>query len=1040
MSATVFSIPPARPFLPTLAAALLSGELVPGFAPGGDPLALAGATIHVPSRRAARALAAALGEAMGGRSAILPAIRVLGADEDPSLRFDAAAGLGLLPVMDPTERHLRLARLVRQWRRLTALEDLKALGGAEPVLPSSPADALWLARDLAALMDEVEQEGASLSGIETLAPDDLADWWRLTLAFLSIVTRHWPRTLAEAGLTTAARAHEALLAAETRRLTEQGSTGPVVVAGVTSSAPPLVRFMAAVAALPNGALVLPGLDRDLEPEGFAAIGEEGDAAASGHPQDGLKRLLQALGVAREDVRPLGGEPPAPLRAREALVSDAMRPARTTERWAEAPGRHGPQALAAVSLVEAEDERQEALAVAVAMREALSDPNARAGFVTPDRSLARRVVAELARFGIEANDSAGRPLAATAPGTLMKAAVEAALCPGDPIVLVELLKHPLARLGLGAGEARRGARTLEMLALRGTVGLPDAMTLATVFGERRRALEASVEEERLRIARPVALLSQTERDLGGTLAERLAEALRPLAALRGAERLELPDLVPVLVGALEALARDPEGDAGALYAEEAGQAMAGFLSALAGAPRTGFTFAARDVPDVLAALVAGETVRPRGGLSSRAFVWGALEARLQSVDRIVLGGLNEGTWPSGARGDAFLSRPMRLSVALPAPERRIGLAAHDVWMAMGAPQVVLTRARRAGGAPSVPSRWLQRLLAVAGPAEAERLRAAGAVFLAHARGLDAAGPVPRVAPPAPVPPREKRPRSFSVTEVETLIRDPYAVHARRILKLEPLPELMRSHGARDRGSLLHEVLAQAVIGGLDLAAPDAAATLLALARDLFDKAALPPEVDALWWPRMEALARDFVAVEGPRRDRRRVAECGGTLDLADLGVSLRGFADRIDRLADGRLEIRDYKTGSQPSVKQARSLLAPQLPLEAAMAEAGAFEGIDPAPVADLLYVRLRERGMAEERLATEGGRGEPARSAPELGAEALFRFRGLAAHYLSPDTPFRSRARPFKGGDFTGDYDHLARAREWSVGTEDGGEGEGAGA
>ncbi|MFD2238852.1 double-strand break repair protein AddB [Aureimonas populi] len=1031
MPANIFSIAPGLPFLPTLARSILSGRIVKGVMGSGDPLALADLTVYVPTRRAAIALTAAFAHEIGGPAAILPRVRPLGQDEDDAPFFGAPA---LLPAVDPLRRRLELARLVRFWKSRIGDGTASMLAGEDIVLPASAADALYLASDLATLLDEAEDEEISLSGLARLGIEDrLAEWWQLTLTFLAILTEEWPRHLAEIGMVSSTEIRRRFARETAARYRAEGSPGPVVIAGSTATAPATIELMRAVAELQNGAVVLPGLDRTLDAPSFAGIERAASLSAAGHPQYGLKRILGGLGVPREAVATLAPDAGSAPAAREAFVSDALRPAETTELWAEGPA-HPPAALDDLALIEAADEREEALAIAVAMRDALSDPAATVALTTPDRDLARRVAAELARFGIDANDSAGRPLSATPPGTLATLALAASFEPGDPVALVSLLKHPLTRLGLSQGAARRAARVVELIALRGGSGRADAATLPALFARRRAAIEGGE-----RVTRPVQHLGPEERDEGQALCERLAGALSPLVALRRTAPAEVATYAVALTQAMEALGADEDGSTAGLYAEEAGAAFAALMRELVAAPPVGFAFAPAEWPDVFRALAAETTARPRAGHSQRAFVWGALEARLQSVDTMILGGLNEGTWPQGARSDAFLSRLMRSEILLDPPERRIGLAAHDFWMAMGHPRVVLARSARAGGAPAIPSRWLQRLLTLAGPEGEARLRAAGEPFLAHARALDAAPPEPRAARPEPRPPVEARPRAYSITEVERLIRDPYAIHAKRVLNLDRLPPPIRAPGAAERGNLFHAILARMVERGVDPAAPDAEARLLAIAREAFDEEALPADIRAIWWPRMEGLAGRILAWERGRAVAKRHAELGGFVELADIGVALKGYADRIDAMEDGSVEIIDFKTGTQPSVKQARTLLAPQLPLEAAMARLGAFKAVGPVEtVSELLYVRLRERAFKPEGLSHSGGASGEAVTADGLGEEALARFKGLAASYLDPAKGFLSRARPLLSSDFSGDYDHLSRAREWALGDEDDAQGDGA--
>lgn len=1034
MPARILSIPPGLPFLPTLAEGILDGRIVPGVTRGGDPLALADLTVYVPTRRAAQGLTAAFAHAIGGRSAILPSVRPLGEGEamDPFAAPPEGGTAGaLLHAIDPLRRRLDLARLIRFWKSQIDSSAATALSGEPIVLPASSADALWLAEDLGALLDEAGDEEVALSALATLDIDDrLAEWWQLTSRFLSIVTEAWPAHLASLKLGEPGEAKRVWARERAARYRRDGSRGPVVVAGSTATAPATLELLAAIAELPNGAVVLPGLDMTLDEPSFARIDRSAQPSASGHPQYGLARVLAGLRVRREDVETLA----SPRARRERFVSDALRPAETTDLWATSEP-HGTEALDGFALVEAPDERTEALAIAVAMRDALSDPKARAALTTPDRNLARRVVAELARFGIAANDSAGRPLSATAPGTLARLVLEAAFAPGDPVTLLSLLKHPLARFARGAAEARRAARTIELLALRGGTGRASAATLADLYRQRRAALETA-----RRIPRAVRLVKEEDRDLAASVCDALALALRPLLDLRGAPAAETSVFAAALTRSLEAIASDGEGDVRELYAEEAGAALAGLLADLVAAPEIGFPVEASEWPDVFAALSSGVSVRPRAGLSSRAFVWGALEARLQDVDVMVLGGLNEGTWPQGARSDAFLSRVMRSEILLDPPERRIGLAAHDIWMALGHERVVLTRSLRSDGAPTVPSRWLQRLTTLAGDAGTARLRAEGAPFLKGAARLDEVAEGPRAPRPEPRPPLSARPRRFSVTEVETLFRDPYAVHARRVLHLQKLEPLIRAPAAAERGTLYHRILARFAKEIAEPGGERARHDLLAIAREEFAVEALPPEIEAVWWPRMETLATNVVDWERRRGAFivRRHAELKGEMPIPDIGVMLSGEADRIDETADGGVEILDFKTGTNPSAKQARTLLSPQLALEAAMAREGAFAALGRvSSVSELTYVRLRERAFSEDRLSKAASATREAITADGLAEEALRRFRSLSAFVLTEANGFRSRARPMLQGDFTGEYDHLARAREWALGEdEDAGEGD----
>lgn len=449
----VFTIPPGVPFLPTLAEALAGGRLVPGFrADPADPLALGGATIFLPTRRAARELRATFAARASGRSAILPTVRALGEfaeDADWALGASPAA-LDLAPPIPAMDRLLLLAPMVQQWKRFLP-GHIREKFAEEVEVPVSSADAVWLARDLALLMDEIEAAEADWVKLSTIVDDGLSGWWKVTLDFLAIVSQAWPMVLAERGWSNPAAHRNAMIRAEIRRLQALKGSGAVIAAGSTGSNPAAAALLAAIARLPNGAVVLPGLDTGLDDRSWDILtARPPEAAVLGHPQFGLAKVLSRMGVSRASVRTLAPAGPV-LAARARAVAESLRPAATTDLWAERRRSFSAETLGhafgAVTLLEAANERDEALAIAVALRLAIEQPGRTAALATGDRDLARRVAAELARFGIRADDSGGTPLSRTPPGQLLDAMLKTVLTPGDPVAILALLKHPLLCLGL-----------------------------------------------------------------------------------------------------------------------------------------------------------------------------------------------------------------------------------------------------------------------------------------------------------------------------------------------------------------------------------------------------------------------------------------------------------------------------------------------------------------------------------------------------------------------------------------------------------------
>jgi ATP-dependent helicase/nuclease subunit B len=512
---------------------------------------------------------------------------------------------------------------------------------------------------------------------------------------------------------------------------------------------------------------------------------------------------------------------------------------------------------------------------------------------------------------------------------------------------------------------------------------------------------------------------------------LEQTVAPLVEALASERLLLVDAIRAHVAAAEALAANEDGDgAQRLWTGDDGEAAAAAIDDLLAAAADIPAIPGAEYPDLFAALCAGRVVRPRYGRHPRLAIWGLLEARLQRADVMILGGLNEGTWPPDPDADPWLSHGMRRTLGLPTPERRIGLTAHDFVQAASGGNVVLTRAEKVDGTPTVPSRWLLRIDAVLGAAR-EALRPTSP-WLDWQEALDRTSAAPRpVAPPAPRPPVEARPRRLSVTAVETWIRDPYSIYARRILGLAPLDPIDADPGAADRGVFIHDSLDRFLREvGTELP-PDSLDRLHAIGRNLLGDALARPGVWAFWWPRFERIAAWFVDAVGRRLAEGSVvsltSETRGSIELQGPAgpFTLVAKADRIDTLGEGALEIVDYKTGAMPSRRLVDLGVAPQLALEAAIARRGGFEGVAAAPVAALTYWRLVGN--------TTGGeiRAAGSHAAAALADDAERGLARLVAVFDDPATAYRSRPRPRYAPRFS-DYDHLARVAEWSADFDDG--------
>ena len=980
----LFSIPAGVPFLAAIAAGWQS-QAAHGSA--GDALAASRGLILLPTRRAARALAEEFLRHGDGKPMLLPRIAALGALDEAPLAL--AGALTLLPAVEPAQRLAVLTRMILA---------MKGAAGAPRT-----ADRAWmLAIELATLLDEAERAGIDLAARLPDATDgEHAEHWNRTVEFLKIVTVAWPGWLAENGLMNPAARQVALLTAQAAAWADHPPLYPVLIAGTTGSIQAVARLIGVVARMPRGAVVLPGLDTAAEDAVF-------DALDHVHPQHGLARLLGALDARRGDVRPWPHGKSPEIAGRPALLAHALLPAPAIGRWRDTPL---PMQTEGMSRLLAADGGEEAAAIAMILRDTLEQPGARAALVTPDRALAARVAAELARYDVVADDSAGEKLADTPPAVFLRLLAAAVAEKLAPVPLLALLKHPFAAGGQAPSVTRDNARALERQGLRGPRPEPGLAGL--------RRIADRIEGE----------AGDGVRDL----VARVERCLEPLLRLTASVVAAPADLLAVLVAAAEALATTDatEGPA-VLWREEEGDALATRLAAVQAALPVLIDEPPSSLPGLLDAVLEGEVVRSRRALRGRGgtehprvFIWGLLEARLQSVDVMVLGGLAEGVWPPATDPGPWMSRPMRARVGLPSPEEQVGQAAHDfVMAACAARTVVLSCPRRRDGAPTVASRWLVRLEAC--------LDGAGHALPVHpaagwARLLDLPLGAPMaVRPPQPRPDVRWRPRRLNVTEVETWLRDPYAIYAKHILRLVKLKPLDESADHADYGTLVHGGL-HAFLEAHHARWPVNAAAML---RDAMEKAlkekGLRDALSAWWRPRLGRIA-DWVATqEALRRSKTPPVEIGpellGRWQLEDLDFILTGRADRIERRADGSLSLLDYKTGALPNDREVTEGLAPQLPLEAAMAADGAFGENFAGTAAELVYWHLTggfQPGHAHALLKSD-----PEKLAA-LVAEVREKLPVLVRRFDDPTTPYLSQPVPGRAPRWS-DYAQLARVAEWS--------------
>lgn len=961
----VYSIPPIRAFADALVAGLLAQF-------GNDRMTLARGVILIPNNRAGQAIREAfVRQAENGL--LLPRLVAIGdaeLAEKAGAALDPMEGDFLPPAVEPLRRQMILARLIQRDQNVDASE------------------AMRLAADLGRTLDQLIVEEVTPSRLREInLSDELSAHWNVSLDRLRAILDDWPRELARIGrIDLAARRNRQLdKIADLWRNTPP--SGYVVAAGVSTGAPAVARLLGTVARIPNGQVVLAGLDLDIDDDEWNALGgSPREPAIETHPQFHLHQLLARMKVARAEVRPWRfGHKAEDSKRRARAISHAFAPAADTRNWIKLalPARD----LQGVSAIELSNPAEEAQTIALAIREAVEEPGKTVALMTPDRDLAARVSAHLERWNIKADDSAGQALSVTPNGTLLLGLAEAAAGAFAPGPLLSLVKHPLVCSGDGRRDWLDGARKLD-IALRGPRPAPGLGGITRFLeggddrtGPIRRAVEPWWTEASAKLA---------------PLEEMASLSLRPM------------------ISTLREVASRLAGDA--VWAGPAGRELSALVASLEqGADEGPQAMSLLSLPIMLRQLMDGIAVRPGYGGHPRVFIWGLLEAKLQSADLMILGGLNEGSWPQLPAPDPWLAPRIRRELGLPSLERRIGLSAHDLASALGAPKVLLTRAKRDIRSPTIASRFWLRLETMAGGIDAP-----ATPYAVYANRIDVGdGKIRRTARPAPSPPVEDRPRDISVTDVDRLSADPFAFYAKAMLGLQKLDPVDADPGPAWRGSLIHGVLEEwAEQDGY------AQGRLVERIEAVLSDGTIHPLIRALWLPRLREAASWIEAkVARNQADGRfpLVAEKSGETSFA--GIRLRGRADRIDRLADGGLGIVDYKTGDGPKTRQVAAGFAMQLGLIGLIAEQGGFDGVAGKARAFEYWSLSRDTETRSFGKLTSPVSGKkPAFTPDEFVGKIAGLFAEAAAKWLTGSEPFAAKLSPEYAWS---DYDHLMRLEEW---------------
>lgn len=960
-SSHLFNIPLSCSFWDTLAKLYIDKYQ-------GDYLQLANVLFLLPNRRACVDLANAFVRIHGRAPAILPQMLPIADMDDDEVFF---SGFNLDEMFDAENQTISRDERLFLFTRLIMSKPSDF--GLKQI---SLAQALNLAIDLAKLIDTAINQGLSFDKLQDLVPEKYATHWQETLKLLKIITEFWPMILKERDAVDACTLKNSLLFKQAQIWAKNPISQNIVVAGVTASFPAIISLLKSIINLPNGEIYFSGIDRFANQAYWNAVDET-------HPLFETKSLLELLEISPQDV--IDVLSPS-LPEREQLISEIMRPATVSDEWRRIYGAFDlDKAINGISVINCRSQRDEALAIALKMREVLNTPEKTAALITYDRNLARRVASELERFEIKIDDSAGLPLSLTSIGIFFRLLAEAAGNMESDIAFITLLKHPFMLVGMNASDFRSMVYTYET-ALR------------------QSQLQGLSEES-----------SRFVKRIKDILADFALYLENPSISFK--EILEKHIALAEVCAASDALA-----GSSVLWKGDAGKTAAKFFTQLLSSSETLGNINGQDYLPLLCELMGLESVRARYGTHPRLSILGPIEARLHHFDTIILGEVNEGVWPKPAQADMWMSRPMKKDFGFSLPEKAIGILGADLCGFLAVPQVVITRADRVDGVPMKKSRWLLRFETVLKAMQSDILKITDTGFSSLANRLDTPNTYTPIKAPAPCPPLFARPRRLSASGVDLLIQDPYSVFAKYILKLYPLDDLDQEKDQRDYGTLIHAIIedfnnmypAELPENPLDV--------LITLGKKHFDDFDISPDLEAFWWPKFLKTAEWIIQQEKDYRHSVKLVhnEIKGEIsyNLPNGPFTFTAKADRIDELKDGCLNILDYKTGKIPSSKEVQSGHALQLPLEGLIASKGHFETIANTNVQKLIYWHL---GNSVLEITPQND------DILQRTEEYLLK---LVETFDFETTPYHSRPIP-KFIPKNSDYEHLARIREWSV-QEDG--------
>lgn len=880
-------------------------------------------------------------------------------------------------------------------RRLELVSLITKLIESQPDI-AAQSSCFDLADSLANLIDEMQGEAVTPEDIARLDITDQSGHWARTQQFISIAQKYI--SAAESAPDPTARQRENVLKLQAHWI-KNPPPHPILLVGSTGSRGTTQLLMQNIATLPQGAVILPGFDFSMPRQVWNQM--MGTSTGEDHPQFRFLQLTRNLNVSPSDIEPWTEDFP-PSVDRNRLVSLALRPAPVTDAWQ----REGLKlsnlsgATEMITLIEADTLRAEATSIAMRLRQA-AECGQKAALVTPDRMLTRQVTAALDRWNIIPDDSAGTPLHLSPPGRFLRHTALLFKNTLDAEALLTLMKHPLTHSGGARNTHQLNTQRLELKMRKSGLPYPDHTNLIACACNSVKTDDTEIKEWATWAANLVC--SKTV-DGNLPLGEWLTRHLT-LSQELAAGHLPIKD--------------------SDLWEKQAGQATKAIMDDLQVQAEFGGKMSAGDYVSIINAILSQGKVRDRDAPHPNIMIWGTLEARVQGAELVILASLNDGTWPEPVEPDPWLNRKMRLDAGLLLPERRIGLSAHDFQQAIAAREVWLTRSIRSDDAETVPSRWINRLsnllsglASLGGPEAWADMKNRGEKWLTLTRQLDASPEKQKALRPSPCPPIVTRPKKLSVTEIQNLIRDPYAIYAKHSLRLRPLKPLVQRPDALLRGVLSHEIMEVFVKTTLDNPKLITVDNLMQHANHILKRDFPWPAARILWLARFNRAAQWIVDTE---IKRQKIAfptafedTANGRLKLSSIGMIIEGRADRIDVDPEGQVLIYDYKTG-QPPTKDQQKHFDKQLLIEAAMIEAGAFATVGTRVVRAAEFIGIGSNPKIQKADILD-----------EPPSQILKQLVKLLSSYLEVDKGYTSRRALYEDQQ-SRDYDQLARFGEWDV-------------